>query len=165
MNELKQGRSRVHASIVTSPLASHKTANNMNELTQERSHIHASIVKSPLATHQIASDMSELTQERGCIHASIVKIPLVSRQNVGNMKRDMQEPAPSNMSNMIIAFNSRRDPQEPVATLDGKKSCILPSLPEENSSQVESLTCWICLEEFSSEACVIEHYDEHMTIK
>ena len=60
-------------------------------------------------------------------------------------------------------FKPRRDLQEPAATLSGKKSCMLSSLTEENSSQVESLTCWICLKEFSSEACVIQHYDEHMT--
>jgi len=32
-------------------------------------------------------------------------------------------------------------------------------------SQVESLTCWICLKEFSSEACVIQHYNEHMILR
>ena len=60
---------------------------------------------------------------------------------------------------------SRRDFQVSVATLGGKKSCVLASLTEENSSQVESPTCWICLKEFSSEACVIQHYDEHMRLK
>ena len=65
----------------------------MNELTQERSRIHASIVKSPLGTHHIARDMNGLTQERSRIHASIVKSPLVSHQNASNMKRDMKEPA------------------------------------------------------------------------
>ena len=57
---------------------------------------------------------------------------------------------------------SRRDLQESAATLGDKKSCVLSSLTEENSSQVESLTCWICQKEFGSEACVIQHYDEHM---
>ena len=56
----------------------------------------------------------------------------------------------------------RRDLQESAATLGGKKNCMLSSLIEQNSSRVESLTCWICLKEFSSEACVIQHYDEHM---
>ena len=42
---------------------------------------------------------------------------------------------------------------------------MLSSLTEENLSQVESLTCWICLKEFSSKACIIEHYDKHMRLK
>ena len=62
-------------------------------------------------------------------------------------------------------FKLKGEPREPDAALGGKKSCMLASLTEENSSQVESLTCWICLKEFSSEACVIEHYDEHMRLK
>ena len=49
----------------------------------------------------------------------------------------------------------RRELQVSAATLDGKKSCVLSSLTEANSSQDESRTCWICLKEFSSEACVI----------
>jgi len=49
MDELTQGSSRVHASIVKSVIAGHQIASNMNELTQERSRIHASIVKSALA--------------------------------------------------------------------------------------------------------------------
>ncbi len=52
--------------------------------------------------------------------------------------------------------------QEQTATRCGKKARILFSSTEENSSQVESLNCWICLEEFSSEACIVEHYDDHM---
>ena len=62
-------------------------------------------------------------------------------------------------------LKSRRDLQKSVATLGVKKSCVLSSLTEENSTQVESLTCWICQKEFSSEACVIQHYDEHMRLK
>ena len=65
----------------------------MNELTQERSRIHASIVTGPLATHHIASDINELTQERSRIHASFVKSPLVGHHYAGNMKRGMQDPA------------------------------------------------------------------------
>ena len=59
----------------------------------------------------------------------------------------------------------RREHQESAAILGGKISCVLSSLTEENSSQVDSLTCWICQKEFSSEACVIQHYDEHMRFK
>ena len=62
-------------------------------------------------------------------------------------------------------LKSRRALQESAATLHGKKPCVLSSLTEENSSQVESLTCWICQKEFSSEACVMRHYDEHMRLK
>ena len=63
-------------------------------------------------------------------------------------------------------WKPKRDLQESAATLGGKKSCVLPSLTKENSSgQVESLTCWICQKEFSSEACVMRHYDEHMRLK
>ena len=54
-------------------------------------------------------------------------------------------------------LKSRGDLQESAATLGSKKSCGLSSLTEENSSQVESLTCWICLKEFSNEVCVIQH--------
>ena len=59
----------------------------------------------------------------------------------------------------------RTDFLESATTLSGKKSGILSSLTEGNSGQVESLTCWICLKEFDSEACVIQHYDEHMRSK
>ena len=52
--------------------------------------------------------------------------------------------------------------QEPTATHCGRKSRMLSSFVEENSTQVESLTCWICPEEFSSEACIVQHYDDHM---
>ena len=58
--------------------------------------------------------------------------------------------------------NVRSNLQEPTATQGGKKSCMLLSVTEENSIQVESLTCWICQEEFSSRACLIKHYDDHM---
>ena len=54
----------------------------------------------------------------------------------------------------------RRDIQESAATLGGTRSWVLSSLNEENSSPVESLTCWICQQECSSEACVIQHYDQ-----
>ena len=62
-------------------------------------------------------------------------------------------------------FKSRRDLQEPAETLGCKKSCTLPSLTEEKSSEDESLTCWICLKDFQCEPCLIEHYDEHMRLK
>ena len=59
----------------------------------------------------------------------------------------------------------RKDLQEFAGTVGDKKSCMLSSLTEENSSEVESLTCWICQKEFTSEACVMRHYDEHMRLK
>ena len=52
----------------------------------------------------------------------------------------------------------KRRNQEPSTTHGGKKS----SLTEENSSQIESLTCWICQEECSSMAGLIQHYNDHM---
>ena len=52
--------------------------------------------------------------------------------------------------------------QGPSTAQGSKKSRMLFSFTEENSSQVESLTCWICQEEFSSEACILQHYDDHM---
>ena len=60
---------------------------------------------------------------------------------------------------------SRKDLQESAGTVGDKKSCVLSSLTEENSSEVESLTCWICQKEFTSETCVMRHYDEHMRLK
>ena len=59
-------------------------------------------------------------------------------------------------------FKLVRHFQEPRTTHGCKESGILFSSTEENSSQVESLTCWICQEEFSSEEFLIKHYDEHM---
>ena len=57
----------------------------------------------------------------------------------------------------------RRRFQEPTPTHDGETSCIIfPYLSEENSSQVESLTCWICQEEFTSKDNIIQHYHDHM---
>lgn len=32
-------------------------------------------------------------------------------------------------------------------------------------SEVELHSCWICLEEFGSEALLCEHYDSHMTVE
>ena len=52
--------------------------------------------------------------------------------------------------------------QEPTTTHARKKSGMLMSSTEENLSQVESLTCWICQKEFSREPCLIQHYDDHM---
>jgi len=59
-------------------------------------------------------------------------------------------------------YQLRRHPQELVTTHGVEKSDMLFSLTEENSSQVESLICWICQEEFSSETYLIQHYDDHM---
>ena len=47
--------------------------------------------------------------------------------------------------------------REPSATQGNKKSST-----EENLSQVKSHTCWICQGEFSSESCLLKHYDDHM---
>ena len=56
----------------------------------------------------------------------------------------------------------RENRQEPISTHTNKKSGMLFSLSEENLSQVESLTCWICQEECSSKAGLIQHYNDHM---
>ena len=58
----------------------------------------------------------------------------------------------------------KRHHPESSSTHSGKKSGMLFSsvLTEENVTQVESLTCWVCQEEFSSRACLIQHYDDHM---
>ena len=112
--------------------------------------------------------MNELGQERSRIHASILKGPLVSPQPARDTKRDMQEPALLNRRNMISVcrcLKTRRDLKESVATFGGEKSCVLSFLSEDNLSQVESLTCWICQKEFSCKACVIQHYEEHMRLK
>ena len=52
--------------------------------------------------------------------------------------------------------------QKPTATRCVVKSDILVSLAVENSCQVERLACWICHKDFSSEACIVQHYDDHM---
>ena len=44
-------------------------------------------------------------------------------------------------------------------------SGLLFSSTEENLSQAESLTCWICQEELGSESCLTQHYDDHMRSK
>ena len=62
-------------------------------------------------------------------------------------------------------LKSRTDFQEPATSLSGKKSGILSSLTEGNSGQVDTLICWICLKEFDSEACAIQHYNEHTISK
>ena len=54
--------------------------------------------------------------------------------------------------------------QEPTSTQDSIKSGMFSST-EENLSQVESLTCWICQKEFSRGACLMQHYDDHMRSK
>ena len=64
--------------------------------------------------------------------------------------------------NAIDQSFTRHLQAEPV-TDSGEESDTLFSVTEENSSQVESLTCWICQEEFSSETSLIQHYDDHMS--
>ena len=56
----------------------------------------------------------------------------------------------------------RKHLPEPRATHVSEDSGVLSSVIEENSSQVESLTCWICQEEFSSKTGLVQHYDHHM---
>ena len=61
----------------------------------------------------------------------------------------------------------RKDVQKPTVTDVSKDAALLSSMTEENSSQVESLTCWICQEEFSTTSCLtktglVQHYDDHM---
>ena len=88
-----------------------------------------------------------------------------SFSELSNCKRHEERHARASLSQLETKKRSSGDLQESAVTLGGKKSCVLSSLTEENSSQVESLTCWICQKEFSSEACVIQHYDEHMRLK
>ena len=162
----------------------------MNELAQVRSHIHTSIVKSALATFQIGSDMNELTQERShtytCKHCTKCfsqssnckqhertrtgEKPYTCKhckkcfsQSPSCKKHEKRHTRASSLKQKEHdhCLKPRRDFQEQAATLGDKKSCMLSSITEENSSQVESLTCWICLKEVSSEAYVIQHYDEH----
>ena len=52
--------------------------------------------------------------------------------------------------------------RESSTTRGSKESGVLFSLTEDNLSQVEDLTCWICQEELSSKACLIKHYGDHM---
>ena len=60
-------------------------------------------------------------------------------------------------------FLLKRHYPESSSTEGGKQSGMLFSLlTEQNSREVESLTCWICQEELSSETCLIQHYDDHM---
>ena len=59
-------------------------------------------------------------------------------------------------------FKLKRHGREPISARGCKSSRILSSLTEKNSSEVESLTCWICQEELSSKKRLIKHYDEHM---
>ena len=59
-------------------------------------------------------------------------------------------------------YQLKRHLQESATTQGGKKDSMLLFLTEENSSQVEIHTCWICQKDFSNETCLIKHYDEHM---
>ena len=60
-------------------------------------------------------------------------------------------------------FQLKGHDPESSSTEDGKQSGMLFSLlTEETLREVESLTCWICQEEFSSGASLIQHYDDHM---
>ena len=56
----------------------------------------------------------------------------------------------------------RSNVQQPSILQGGKKPRMLFSSTGESSSQVESLTCWICQEEFTSETFINQHYDDHM---
>ena len=106
----------------------------MNEFTQERSRIHASIVLSALGNYHIAGIMNKK-------HAK--DSSLKRKQHGQNLKL-------------------RIHLQEPTTTHASKKAGMLVSSTEENLSQVESLTCWICEKEFSREPFLIQHYDDHM---
>ena len=59
-------------------------------------------------------------------------------------------------------YQLKRHLQESATTQAGKKDSMLLVTTEENLSQVEIHTCWICQKEFSNETCLIKHYDEHM---
>ena len=165
MNELTQERSHIRASIVQSASVNHQAARHMNELTQEKSHTRASILQSVLPTHQTVRFMNELILERSHIHASIAQSASVSHQAAKKHEERHSKASPFTRKQHDRKLKLRTEFQGPAATLGDKKSCILSSVTGENSSQVESLTCWICLKEFDSEACVIQHYDEHMRSK
>ena len=63
-------------------------------------------------------------------------------------------------------FKLKRHHPESSSTHTGKKSGMLFSLlTEENLTQAESLTCWVCQQELSSRTCLIQHYDDHMKQK
>lgn len=49
---------------------------------------------------------------------------------------------------------------EPAAAHGGEKSDVSLSLSEENSTQVEILTCWVYQEDVASETCIVQHYDD-----
>ena len=60
-------------------------------------------------------------------------------------------------------FQLKRHYPESYSAEGGKQSAMFFSLlTEENSTEVESLACWICQEEFSSGASLVKHYDDHM---
>ena len=135
----------------------------MNELTQERSHIHtckkcfsdSSACKRHEGTHAGEKRNTCMLYKKAFSHSSTCKKHEEIHARASSFKQKLHDQC----------LKPRRDLQEPAASLSGKKSLMLSSLTEENSNQVESLTCGICLKEFSSEACVIQHYDEHMRQK
>ena len=177
MNESIQERSHIHASIVIWSLAGHHTASNMNELTQEWSctckHCNKCFsdssnckrhetphtgVKPYTCTHckKCFSQIGDCKRHER-VHTGEKRYSCKHRKKcfcgLSNCKGHEQH---------AQYLKQTRHLQKPTTTHGSKTSRVLFSSTEENSRQVESLTCWICQEELSSHACLIQHYDDHM---
>ena len=64
------------------------------------------------------------------------------------------------------SLNPTQRYQEPNAAHNNQRalSYAVSSLSEQISNQID-LTCWICQEKFSTEADIVQHYDDHMNTK
>jgi len=133
----------------------------MNELTPERSRTNASIALNALANWDNARDTNELTLESKHCKKRFSRL-LICKEHEGRHVRGTYFGREQHEQR----FQVKRHHLESSSTLGVKKCGLLFSslTAEENSRHVESLTCWICQKEFSSEACLIQHYDDHIRI-
>ncbi|KAL9972238.1 hypothetical protein ACROYT_G018507 [Oculina patagonica] len=111
--------------------------------------MNASIVKNASTSPGIARAMDGHIEDQSCLRASIVKSALAVHQIARNTKKVTRKTVLLNLYRMISVVVLKDTLGSKTTTPSIEKSHVLVSSTEENSSQVESLTCWICQEEFN----------------